>query len=151
MHLPAFRVAPESASFPYHHKSKRIPVLHAISWFLALALLLIWTACVWVLHSLAVWSLTGVGAMVGQSQQIDRLTVPGWIDVWIPSDLILTFKTTAANVLPWIESALSVLPSVGAWLSPLAWIVWGVGLVILMVGSAALHALISVTRRAAVQ
>jgi len=89
--------------------------------------------------------------MVGQSQQIDRLTVPGWIEVWIPSDLILTFKTTAANVLPWIESALSVLPSVGAWLSPLAWIVWGVGLVILMVGAAALHALISVTRRAAVQ
>lgn len=126
-------------------------MLHAISWFLALALLLIWTACVWVLHSLAVWSLTGVGAMVGQSQQIDRLTVPGWIEVWIPSDLILTFKTTAANVLPWIESALSVLPSVGAWLSPLAWIVWGVGLVILMVGAAALHALISVTRRAAVQ
>lgn len=126
-------------------------MLHAISWFLALALLLIWTACVWVLHSLAVWSLTGVGAMVGQSQQIDRLTVPGWIDVWIPSDLILTFKTTAANVLPWIESALSVLPSVGVWLSPLAWIVWGVGLVILMVGAAALHALISVTRRAAVQ
>lgn len=126
-------------------------MLHAISWFLALALLLIWTACVWVLHSLAVWSLTGVGAMVGQSQQIDRLTVPGWIDVWIPSDLILTFKTTAANVLPWIESALSVLPSVGVWLTPLAWIVWGVGLVILMIGAAALHALISVTRRAAVQ
>ena len=126
-------------------------MLHAISWFLALALLLIWTACVWVLHSLAAWSLTGVGAMVGQSQQIDRLTVPGWIDVWIPSDLILTFKTTAANVLPWIESALSVLPSVGVWLTPLAWIVWGVGLVILMIGAAALHALISVTRRAAVQ
>lgn len=126
-------------------------MLYAISWFLILALLATWSACIWVLHSLAVWTLTGVGAMAGQTQQIDRLPIPGWIDVWIPSDLILTFKTTAAIVLPWVESALSVLPSVGVWFAPLAWIVWGVGLVIFMVGAVALHALISVTRRTAFQ
>ena len=88
--------------------------------------------------------------MLSQSQQIDRLQVPVWVAVWIPSDLILNFKTIAATVLPLIESALSALPSFGGWLTPLAWIVWGVGFLILAVGAVALQALISMTRKVAV-
>jgi hypothetical protein len=61
----------------------------------------------------------------------------------------VAFKATSASVLPWVESALNALPSVGSWLSPLAWTVWGVGFVILAVGAALLHALVSVSRRAA--
>ena len=47
--------------------------------------------------------------------------------------------------------ALSALPSFGDWLAPLAWIVWGVGLLIPAVGAVALRTLISMTRRVAVQ
>ncbi|MBP8134880.1 MAG: hypothetical protein KAY10_01090 [Rhodoferax sp.] len=47
--------------------------------------------------------------------------------------------------------ALSTLPSFGDWLAPLAWIVWGVGLLIPAVGAVALRTLISMTRRVAVQ
>jgi hypothetical protein len=124
-------------------------MLYIVSWFFVLTLLAIWSACIWIAHSLASWSLTGIGSVVGQTQQIDRLPIPDWITVWIPSELVLAVKATAAGVLPWVESALEALPSVGSWLSPLAWTVWGVGLVILAVGAALLHALISVSRRAA--
>jgi hypothetical protein len=47
--------------------------------------------------------------------------------------------------------ALSALPSFGDWLAPLAWTVWGVGFPILAVRAVALHTLISMTRRVAVQ
>ena len=124
-------------------------MLYIVSWFFVLTLLAIWSACIWIAHSLASWSLTGIGSVVGQTQQIDRLPIPDWITVWIPSELVLAVKATAAGVLPWVESALEALPSVGSWLSPLAWTVWGVGLVILAEGAALLHALISVSRRAA--
>ena len=124
-------------------------MLYIVSWFFVLTLLAIWSACIWIAHSLASWSLTGIGSVVGQTQQMDRLPIPDWITVWIPSELVLAVKATAAGVLPWVESALNALPSVGSWLSPLAWTVWGVGLVILAVGAALLHALISVSRRAA--
>ena len=123
-------------------------MLYIVSWFFVLTLLAIWSACIWIAHSLASWSLTGIGSVVGQTQQIDRLPIPDWITVWIPSELVLAVKATAAGVLPWVESALEALPSVGSWLSPLAWTVWGVGFVILAVGAALLHALISVSRRA---
>jgi hypothetical protein len=124
-------------------------MLYIVSWFFVLTLLAIWSACIWIAHSLASWSLTGIGSVVGQTQQIDRLPIPDWIAAWIPPDLVLALKATSAGVLPWVESALNALPSVGSWLSPLAWTVWGVGLVILAVGAALLHALISVSRRAA--
>lgn len=124
-------------------------MLYIVSWFLVLTLLAIWSACIWIAHSLASWSLTGIGSVVGQTQQMDRLPIPDWIASWIPPDLVLALKATSAGVLPWVESALNALPSVGSWLSPLAWTVWGVGFVILAVGAALLHALVSVSRRAA--
>jgi hypothetical protein len=124
-------------------------MLYIVSWFFVLTLLAIWSACIWIAHSLASWSLTGIGSVVGQTQQMDRLPIPDWIAAWIPPDLAVAFKATSASVLPWVESALNALPSVGSWLSPLAWTVWGVGFVILAVGAALLHALVSVSRRAA--
>lgn len=57
MHFPAFGVDPGSASFPpSSKKGKRIPVLHAVSWFADLAFLATRSMCVRVLHSLSVWS-----------------------------------------------------------------------------------------------
>ncbi len=124
-------------------------MLYSISWFLVFALFALWSTSVWVLHSLAVWSLIGVGSMVGSTQQIDHLLVPGWVSHWIPSDVILAFKASIATALPWVESALSALPSVAGWFAPLAWIVWGFGVVILAVGAVALHWFISQTGRSA--
>jgi hypothetical protein len=67
----------------------------------------------------------------------------------MPADLILAITASAATVVPWIQSALSTLPSVTSWLNPLAWVLWGVGFAILLVCGVGLHALISLIRRAA--
>lgn len=86
---------------------------------------------------------------MAQSQKIDPFTLPAWTALWIPPDLMLAIKASAETVLPWLETALGALPSPVVWLSPLAWAVWGVGSVILVVGAVLMHTLISVTRRAA--
>lgn len=126
-------------------------MFYAMLWFLVLALLALWSACVWVLHGLAVWSLTGVGAMVGQSPQLERLPVPQWIAIWLPPDLVPAVQASAAAVLPWLEAALSALPSLAGWLAPLAWVVWGLGFLVLALCGLALHAVIAMARRPAVQ
>lgn len=124
-------------------------MFYLISWFLVLALLAAWTACVWVLHALASWSINGADALMAQSQKIDAFTLPAWIAPWVPPDLMLSVKSSAATVLPGLEAALSALPSPLAWLSPLAWTVWGIGSLILVVIAVLMHTLISVTRTAA--
>ena len=120
-------------------------MLYAISWFLILALLAIWSVGVWGLHSIAAWSMHGIGAMVGQSSQMEVLPIPGWVGLWFPADLVLAFKTGAAAVLPWVESLLSTLPALADWLAPVAWIIWGIGFVLLALGALTLHAVVSMT------
>ena len=122
-------------------------MLVAISWFLVLALAVAYSAAVWLLHSLAVWSMSGVGSLAGVSQQLDPQALPAWLALFVPSELIEVFRATSADILPWVESAISALPSMAHWLTPVAWVLWGVGLLALLVGGALLHALIAMVRK----
>jgi hypothetical protein len=122
-------------------------MLYSISWFLVLVLLSIWSMGVWVLHSFAAWSLTGIGRLVENSQPIEHWILPGWVALWLPSDLIVAIQAGTATVLPWVQSTLSEWPSSADWLHPLAWLLWGIGFVALLVGGVVLHALIAMTRK----
>ena len=95
--------------------------------------------------------MNGVGELAGQSQQLDRLPIPGWIGLWIPGELMVAFKASVAAVLPWVESSLSTLPTLAGWLAPLAWFVWAIGFLLLAIGAVTLHVVISMTRRRAAQ
>lgn len=126
-------------------------MLYAVSWFLVLALLATWSTCVWALHSLVVWSMSGAGALAGQSQHLEGRAVAGWAGSWLPPDWLPLFQSGASSALAFVASAFSVLPTAVAWLTPLAWVVWGIGLLVLLVGGVALHALIFTARKRARQ
>lgn len=124
-------------------------MLYSTLWIVMLVLLAIWSTGVWVLHSLLVWSISGVGALAGQAQQADSVTLPGWLLVWLPPEWMPALEATASSLLPWLESVLSMLPGVANWLSPLAWLVWALGLLMLAAVAAIGQALIWTTGRAA--
>lgn len=124
-------------------------MLLALAWFVVLALLAVWSMCVWLLHSIAVWSTTGAGSLVAQSKQIDSLALPNWVGVWVPPELMLALKSSVSTALPFVESALGALPAATAWLSPLAWIVWGFGALLLIAVGAVIHVAMSMMRKRA--
>ena len=126
-------------------------MLLAIAWFVVLALLSAWSICVWLLHSIAVWSATGAGSLVVQSKQIGGLALPNWVSVWVPPDLMLALKSSVSTVLPFVESAMGTLPAAAAWLSPLAWMVWGVGALLLMAIGAVIHVAMTMMKKRARQ
>ena len=124
-------------------------MLLALAWFVVLALLAAWSMCVWLLHSIAVWSTTGAGSLVAKSKQIDGLALPNWVSVWVPPELTLALKASVSTVLPFVESALGALPTATAWLSPLAWVVWGFGALLLLAVGAVIHVAVSIMRKRA--
>ena len=124
-------------------------MLLALAWFVVLALLAVWSMCVWLLHSIAVWSTTGAGSLVAQSKQIDSLALPNWVGVWVPPELMLALKSSVSTALPFVESAVGALPAATAWLSPLAWIVWGFGALLLIAVGAVIHVAMSMMRKRA--
>jgi len=111
-------------------------------------LLAIWSTGVWVLHSLLVWSMSGAGALAEQTHRLESVALPAWLAQWPPPEWLVGFKAAAMGLLPWLESALSALPSAATWLSPLAWVVWAIGLLVLAGGAAIGQALIWSARRA---
>lgn len=121
----------------------------AIAWFVVLALLAAWSTCVWLLHSITVWSMTGAGSLAAQSKQIDSLALPSWIGVWVPPDMMLALKASVSTLLPLVESAMGALPAATAWLTPLAWISWGIGALLLMAVGAVMHVVMSIVRKRA--
>lgn len=124
-------------------------MLYSVLWTLLLVLLGIWSTGVWLLHSLLAWSLTGAGRLAGEAQRLENVTLPAWMSVWLPPEWLLTFKAVASSLLPWLEAALAMLPGAVGWLSPLAWVVWVAGLLVLASGAALGHALIWTTQRPA--
>ena len=121
---------------------------YAISWFLVLMLLAIWSLAAGALHAVAAWSTSGIGELVDQAQAVEQMVLPAWVAGWLPSEWMNAIKTSTAAALPWLQSVLSDLPSVAHRFGPMAWWLWGVGTVILLAGGGALHALIASMRRA---
>ncbi len=126
-------------------------MLLALAWFVVLALLAVWSMCVWLLHSIAVWSVTGAGSLVGQAKKIDGLALPNWVSVWVPPDLMLALKSSVSTALPLVESAMGTLPAAATWLSPLAWMVWGLGALLLMAIGAVAHVAMTMMKKRARQ
>ncbi len=121
----------------------------AIAWFAVLTLLSAWSTCVWLLHSVTVWSMTGAGSLAAQSKQIDSLALPSWIGVWVPPDMMLALKASVSTLLPVVESALGALPAATTWLTPLAWTLWGIGALLLVAVGAVMHVALSMMRKRA--
>lgn len=75
--------------------------------------------------------------------------MPEIVALWVPADVINAIKSASAMAAPFFETALAALPSVAGWLAPVAWGVWGLGALALVVIGAASHAIIFATRKAA--
>lgn len=94
---------------------------------------LLWTAGAAVLAQVAEWSARSL-ASVGDisTETITAIAVPPWLAPWID---VTAWKAW----LQWIDTALSslstLLPGLGdlaAWVSPIVWVTWGVGVIVLM-------------------
>ena len=117
-------------------------MFYALSWFLIATILAIWSIGVWMTHSLLVWSIGGIGMIAGQPRQPQVLELPEVVALWVPAELLEVVKLAASSAVPFVESALSFLPSIAGWLSPISWGVWGIGTLSLLAIGAVLHAVI---------
>ncbi|OYU46706.1 MAG: hypothetical protein CFE44_00680 [Burkholderiales bacterium PBB4] len=105
-------------------------------WGVTLLLAMVWTVGVALLASVANW-LAGAGdQVVGAVQMVAEWPVPAWANVWMdPAWLdavraMLTVSIDAvATYAPWLFSALG-------WVAPLLWVLWGLGMFLLLVVAA---------------
>lgn len=122
---------------------------YSLLWTVIVGLLAIWSTGVWMLHALLVWSMSGAGALADQAQQLGSVNLPNWLPPWLPPEWAPWLQDVATGLLSMLTSALTMLPSATGWLGPLAWLVWAIGLLMLVAVAALGQTMIWSTRKAA--
>lgn len=122
-------------------------MFYALSWFLSLALLALWSLACWALHAAAVWAVAGAGALAGGSAAMGAALWPDWVNVWIPPQLAGELQALLASIGPMVEAALGTVPALSGAVTVLAWALWGLGAVTLLALAIGAHVLIALFQR----
>lgn len=112
-------------------------MLHAIVWILVLVLFAAWSVIAWAAHALAGWSGWSSGSLAGLSAWIAGWTLPSYLASWFPPAALDAAKQALTALAPVLERVLQIVPGVAAWLGPMIVILWGVGVLFLLLAGAA--------------
>lgn len=120
---PAINPAPPSGQ-------KGTVIVKILVWAVFALLAALWTLGAVVTVELAQWSAqflaSGTAADLGRSAA--QLPVPQWIALWLDPAWIQAAQAGLVWSLEALRSALPFIGSAIGWVTPLVWIVWGVGM-----------------------
>jgi len=122
-------------------------MFYAVSWFVVLMLLALWSLAAWALHAAAVWAVSNAGAFTGAASGAAALRLPDWLAPWVPPELAQSLTALLSGLAPFVESLLQAAPALAGGLTVATWLVWGVGSFLLVALGAGVHLLIAMWRR----
>lgn len=119
----------------------------ALSWFFVASLLALWSLAAWALHALAHWTVSSAGAFSGAGSAIGSIPWPAWLSPWLPPEFTQWLGQVLRAAGPVLDGLLQATPALASGVSVVAWVVWGIGSVLLLLLGAGLHLLIALGRR----
>ena len=122
-------------------------MFYALSWLLVLALVALWSLAAWGLHGIAVWAISHAGGLTGAASGAGALRLPDWLAPWVPTEVVQAVMALVSGLAPAVDSLLQAAPALAGGLGVVAWVVWAIGAVLLVLLGAALHLLIAMWRR----
>ena len=122
-------------------------MFYALSWFVVVALLALWSLAAWALNAVAVWTVSNVGALSGAASGAGTIALPDWLAPWVPPEIAQSVSQMLAGLGPVVDSLLQAAPALAGGLTVATWVVWGIGSALLLLLGAGVHLLIALWRR----
>ncbi len=125
-------------------------MFYAISWFVSLSLLAVWSLLCWGVHAFTVWAMSSAGALVAGAAgatSVQAMLLPAWLQGWMPPELLRSLEGWITSAGPMLQAALESVPALGGAVTVLAWGIWGLGAVVLIALAVGLHVLIRLLQR----
>lgn len=110
-------------------------MFYAIVWLSVAALLALWSGGLWAVDALATWS----AAQAGTAGGLPALTLPGWLTPWISPELAASLTAALADLAPWFDGLVGLLPAIAGGVTVLLWLLWAFGALVLVGLGVALH------------
>ena len=122
-------------------------MFYALSWFVVVALLALWSLAAWALNAVAVWTVSNVGALSGAASGAGTIRLPDWLASWVPPEFAQSVSQMLAGLGPAVDSLLHAAPALAGGVTVATWVVWGIGSALLLLLGAGVHLLIALWRR----
>jgi hypothetical protein len=124
-------------------------MVYALSWFIVVVLIALWSVSAWAMHGIAVWTVSNAGALSGAASGVGAVQWPEWLGPWVPPEVTQWLTTWLSGLGPMVASVLESAPSLVGVLTTASWVVWGLGTAFLVALGVGLHLLIALWRRQA--
>lgn len=113
----------------------------AAIWVAVAVLAALWTGLAALLAQLTDWLSAAMasGAAGSALDQIGQWPVPAWLAPWVDPAWVETMQASALEWLQWLSAAMPAIGGLMGWISPLVWLLWGLGLVVLLCVGGGLH------------
>lgn len=110
-------------------------------WVVVVVLAAFWTGLAALLAQLTDWLSAAMasGAAGSALDQIGQWPVPAWLAPWVDPAWVETMQASVLEWLQWLSAAMPAIGGLMGWISPLVWLLWGLGLVVLLCVGGGLH------------
>lgn len=125
--------------------------MKTLIWGLTALLTALWTGAAALAHAFTGWLLGAIdagalGEAGGAVASLPLPPLPAWLAPWIDTAWLGTLQTFGADLLRWLGAVLPGSDALMAWIGPLLWIGWGLGLLTLLALAGLLHWLVARTQ-----
>lgn len=119
--------------------------MKALVWAGFLVLMAFWTGLVAITEQLSRWLLssTANGQVNELATQAGQWPVPAWLGLWVDTAEIKSLQEASVGLVQWLGQILPSTAGLMDWITPLLWLGWGFGALILLMCAAAGHWLLS--------
>ena len=122
-------------------------MFYAISWFVVIALLALWSVSAWALHAVAVWTVSNAGALSGAASGAAAMALPDWLAPWVPPDAMQWASQLLASLGPMVDNLLQAAPALASGVTAVTWVIWSIGSDLLVLLGVGAHLFIALARR----
>ncbi len=121
-------------------------MFYALTWFVVLSLLTLWSLAVWAAHGVAVWTVSYAGTLTGAAAGVESLRLPEWLAPWVPPEIEPAMTSLLWGLVPAVDGLIQAAPALAGGLTVAVWVIWGLGGALLVLLGAGLHVLIAMWR-----
>jgi hypothetical protein len=118
--------------------------MKSLIWLVFIVLMAFWTGLVALTEQLSQWLLASMAnGQVGELATVaGQWPVPAWLGIWVDTELLKNLQEAGVGLVQWLGQVLPSSQGLMSWITPLLWLGWGAGSLVLLVGALAGHMLV---------
>lgn len=122
-------------------------MFYALSWFVVLVLLALWSLTAWSVHALGAWTASSAGSVAEAAASSNVMRLPEWLAPAVPAEVVEFLSSMVSSIAPMLSNLADPGPTIISGWAWAMWTIWAIGSLLLLACGALVHTLKARWRR----